>query len=236
MKNKNKYSWRDFIGEPQLCEGGRLCSIVFCCDPRKKQCPILIEALKMVGISVEDFVKVMEENKIPVKRRDGTCFGNLAFCPSLEWQSRDRDEALLRMHWSLRRYLNYKFELLKKLVPPDKIDFVFSTRLLKQFAIEALDLETKKVYRALAMGNLRSGTLMITEIFKEHDLRDSQVEFVLSQTEYVGVRIPKDLLNALDELVAKGLVESRSDGIRRALRLYLKALKKPVKQGTDVKP
>ena len=116
------------------------------------------------------------------------------------------------------------------------MDYAFNTRVLKQFAVEALDLETRRVYKALALGNLRSGTLLITEIFKERDLKDKQVEAVLSQTEYVGVRIPKDIINELDELVAKGIIESRSDGIRRALLLYLGALKKPVKQGAKVKP
>jgi len=233
---RNKYSWRNLIGEPPLCEGGRLASIVFCCDPRKKACPVFEEALRMLGISRDDFIRVMEEHKIPVPERDGTCFGNLAFCPSPEKPSKDRDEVLLKMGWSLSKYLKYKFELLRRLVPPDKMDYAFNTRVLKQFAVEALDLETRRVYKALALGNLRSGTLLITEIFKEQDLKDKQVEAVLSQTEYVGVRIPKDIINELDELVAKGIIESRSDGIRRALLLYLGALKKPVKQGAKVKP
>jgi len=177
----------------------------------------------MLGLTVEDFVRVMEENKVPVKERDGTCFGNLAFCPSLEKPSRDRDEALLKMRWGLRKYLSYKFELLKKLLPPDKLDFAFSTRLLRQYAVEALDLETRKMYRALALGNIKSGMLMITEVFRESDLKDKQVESILYRTEFVGVRIPRDL-------------ESRSDGIRRALMLYLNALGKTVKQRTKVKP
>jgi len=227
---RNKYSWRNLIGEPPLCEGGRLASIVFCCDPRRKPCMILDEALRMLGISKDDFVRVMEKHRIPVQENDGSCFGNLAFCPSLEKPSRDRDRALIRMGWSLNRYLKYKFNILRDLVPPGKMDYVFSTRVLKQFAVEALDLETKKVYRALALGNLRSRTLLITEIFREQDLRDRQVENVLSQTEYVGVRVPKELVVQLDELVAKGIIKSRSDGIRRALLLYLGALKKPVKQ------
>ena len=170
---RNKYSWRDFIGEPPLCEGGRLASIVFCCDPRKKPCPLLEEALKMLGLTIEDFVKVMDENKIPVKEKDGTCFGNLAFCPSLEKPSMDRDEALLKMHWGLRRYLTYKFELLRKLLPSvEKLDYAFENRLLRQYAIEALDLETGKVYKALALGNMKTRTFYITEVFREQDLKD----------------------------------------------------------------
>jgi len=232
---RNRFSWRDLIGEPPLCEGGRLASIVFCCDPRVKPCQIFDEALKLLGISRDDFIRVMEENKIPVQEKDGTCFGNLAFCPSPEKPSKDRDQALLRMGWSLSRYLKYKFNLLKELIPQDKMRLAFSARVLKQYAVELLDLETRRVYRALALGNIRTGTIMITEVFKEQDLSDRQVETVLSQTEYVGVRIPKDIVAELDDLIEKGIIGSRSDGIRRALILYLGALRKSGKQHAEVK-
>jgi len=232
---RSKYSWKDLVGEPPLCKGGRLASIVFCCDPRRKYCPILEDALKMLGVSRDEFIRIMDEYRIPIPEKDGTCFGNLAFCPSPEVPSRDREEGLLKIGWSLSRFLKYKFELLRKLVSPDKLDYAFNTRVLNQFAVEILDLETKKVYKGFALGNIKSGTLVVTEIFSENELRDEQVSVVLSQTEFVGVRIPKDLLNMLDELVASGVVESRSDGIRRALMLYLGALK-PVKQGVEVKP
>jgi len=232
---KNRYSWRDLIGEPPLCEGGRLVSIVFCCDPRKKRCPILEEALKLLGITVDDFVKVMLKHGKKIQEIDGTCFGNLAFCPSPEKSSKDRDYALMKLDWSLSRYLRYKFNILKDLIPEDKLDYAFNTRVLRQFAVELLDLETRKVYKAFALGNLKTGMLMLTEIFREEDLKDVQVESVLRKTDYVGVRIPKDLLEQLDELVEKGIIGCRSDGIRRALMLYLSALKVSVKQGSDVK-
>jgi len=224
---RNKYSWRDLIGEPQLCEGGRLISIVFCCDPRKRgPCPILEKALEMLGIDINKFIEVMEKHRIPIEEKDGTGFGNLAFCPSMEKESRDRDEALLRMGWSISRYLKFKFKILKELVPPDKLDYAFKTRLMKQFAAELLDLETRKVYRALVLGNIESGILMVSEVFRGENLKDKRVESVLNKTDYVGVRIPKDLIIQLDELVEKGIIESRSDGIRRALQLYLSALVK----------
>jgi len=227
---KNRYSWRDLIGEPPLCEGGRLVSIVFCCDPRKKHCQILEEALKLLGITVDDFVKVMLKHSKPIQEKDGTCYGDLAFCPSMEKSSKDRDYALMRLNWSLSRYLRYKFSILKDLIPEDKLDYAFNTRVLRQYAVELLDLETRKVYKAFALGNLKTGTLMLTEVFKEEDLKDMQVESLLTKTDYVGVRIPKNLVDQLDELVERGIIGSRSDGIRRALMLYLSALKTSVKQ------
>lgn len=233
---KDRYSWKNLIGEPQLCEGGRLASIVFCCDPRKKECPILNMALKILGISKRKFVEVMEKHRISVPEKDGTCFGNLAFCPGLEKESRDRDEFLIRKHWSLSKYLKYKFKILRELVPEEKLDLAFSTRIIRQYAVKLLDLETRKEYKAFAIGNVKYKIMTLTEVFDEESLSDKNVETLLSGTEYVGVRIPHDLVRKLDELVDRGVVSSRSDGIRRALQLYLSSLPAHVKQIIDVKP
>jgi len=233
-RGRNRFSWRDLIGEPPLCEGGRLASIVFCCDPRRVKCPVLEKALEMLGLTVEEFVKVMEKHGKRIREVDGTCYGNLAFCPSPEKESKDRDRALLEMGWNLTRYLKYKFEILCSLLPPEKLRIAFRERVMRQYAVELLDLETRKVYRALALGNIEAGMFIVTEVFNEKDLVDSSVESVLSGTEYVGVRIPSHLVRELDELVEKGIIESRSDGIRRALQLYLSALKN-VKQEAVVK-
>lgn len=224
-----RFSWRDLIGEPPLCEGGRLASIVFCCDPRVKPCPVLDEALRILGISRESFIEVMERERVDIDVIDGTCYGNLAFCPSLEKQSRDRDEALRKLGWSVSDYLKYKYRLLTHLIPRSQIRRVFTERILRQYAVEVLDLESKKVYRAFALGNISSGFLRISEVFREGELRDRQVEEVIARTEFVGVRIPKELLSELDALIKKGIVKSRSDGIRRALVVYLSALKTPMK-------
>jgi len=231
---KNKYTWRELIGEPQLCEGGRLISIVFCCDPRKKKCPILEEALRVLGLTVDDFIRVMEKHSVPIKNVDGTGFGDLAFCPSLEKESKDRDTYLLENGWGIIRYLKYKFEILKDLIPQDKWEYAFETRLVKQYAIEALELDTQRVYKAFALGNI-NGTLIITEVFKGSDLKDKELKSAITKTEYVGVRIPKDLISRLDVLVEKGVINSRSDGIRRALMLYLSALSTGVKHEMAVK-
>jgi len=222
-----RYTWKDLIGEPPLCEGGRLASIVFCCDPRVRPCPVLDEALRMLGISKEKFIEVMERERIDVDVVDGTCYGNLAFCPSLEKPSKDRDEALRKLGWSVTDYLRYKFRLLMQLILKNQLKRVFSERVLKQYAVDVLDLETKRVYKAFALGNISSGILRITEVFREGELDDRQVEDVLTRTEFVGVRIPRDLLAELDSLIKRGIVKSRSDGIRRALAVYLSALRTP---------
>ena len=158
---------------------------------------------------------------------DGTCYGNLAFCPSLEKPSKDRDEALRKLGWSVTDYLRYKFRLLMQLILKNQLKRVFSERVLKQYAVDVLDLETKRVYKAFALGNISSGILRITEVFREGELDDRQVEDVLTRTEFVGVRIPRDLLAELDSLIKRGIVKSRSDGIRRALAVYLSALRTP---------
>ena len=173
----------------------------------------------------DSFIEVMEKHKIPVKERDGSCYGNLAFAPSIEKTSEDRDFALRELGWSLTQFFKYKFEILRDLIPQEKLEYAFSTRLLKQYAVEILDLETKKVYKALALGSIEEGMLAITEVFNERHLKDHDLEEAIDQTAYVGVRIPKSIIDQLDEMVMRGIIQSRSDGIRRALLLYLEALK-----------
>lgn len=220
-----KIDWKTLVGEPQLCEGGRLFSIIFCCDPRRRPCNLLEKALSLLGITKERFIEVMEKHKVSIKERDGSCYGNLAFAPSIEKASEDRDFALRELGWSLTQFFKYKFEILRDLIPQEKLEYAFSTRLLRQYAVEILDLETKKVYKALALGSIEEGMLAITEVFNERHLKDHDLEEAIDQTAYVGVRIPKSIIDQLDEMVMRGIIQSRSDGIRRALLLYLEALK-----------
>ena len=83
---RNKYSWRNLIGEPPLCEGGRLASIVFCCDPRRKPCMILDEALRMLG-----------PDEAPDSLESGTSSALITFAykvGELAFQAGDEDKAL----------------------------------------------------------------------------------------------------------------------------------------------
>lgn len=64
----------------QLCRGGDIRSLAFCCMP-VKPCPLL-PALEKVGLSPQEFVNLkMEGVKGTVlEPGTGTCFGSLAYC------------------------------------------------------------------------------------------------------------------------------------------------------------
>jgi len=207
-------SWRSLIGETQLCEGGRLSSIVFCCDPRKIFCPILDIALHELGIQKEDFIRIMDKHDI----------NNLAFCPSLEKEDKKRDEILLKNNWGPSKYLQYKFEILEELLG-EKTNEAFSKRLLKQFAMEILDPETKQVYKAIALGDLKNKIFIVTEVVEENRLEE-KIEEDLEKLEFVGVRMQKNLIKKIDEMISLGYASSRSDLIRKSLHLYLSIIKK----------
>jgi len=217
-----KFSWRDLIGEPQLCEGGRLASVVFC-NPCECECPLFREALRRLGINKQHFLEVMDRFKVVV---DGY---NLALAPSPERPDERRDKSLLKLGWSLSKYLNYKFEILCHLIPKSRLQKAFNKGLLRQFALQMLDLNTKKIYRALAWANLDLHIALIIEILEKRPLEDESIEKLLSTTKskYVGVRLPTSLLNAIDTVIEKGLADSRSEVIRKALLSYLSQLGTP---------
>ncbi len=222
---KRIYTWRDLVGEPQLCKGGRLCSIVFCCDIRQRPCYLFEKALEMIGLTINDYLEILEKKILPeygkpLKRIDNTAFGNLVFAPSLEEESRDRDEFLLQNKWSPKDYLAYKFAILKTIVPKDKLDLVFRERLLKPLAVNVLDLESQQIYKATALGNLRLGLVVITRLIDNpRILEDLEVKEMLVGSDFVGIRLPKSLTKALDDLVAQGIFKSRSEAIVKAIQL-----------------
>jgi len=224
-------SWKILLDEPRLCEGGRLVSIVYCCDPTKVSCPIVEHALKILGLSKEEFAEAMRRHGVEVPSIDGTCFGNLAFCPPLDHPSRDRDEALRRLGWDAVKYAKFKWDLLTKIIPKEKLRIAMNTRIVTQFAVSLLDLETRKEYKAFGLGNVDLKFIRLTEVFREGELRDREVEETLRNSEFVAARIPKQILEEIDALVAKGIVKSRSDAIRRALMLYISSLRKTEREG-----
>jgi len=215
---RNKYSWRNLLGMPPLCQGGSLASIVFCCNPEKRECAFLDAALKKLGITKKKFMSVMKKHSFKVGDYD------LAFAPSLEQEDLQRDRALMSAKWSLTSFLKYKFEILRELIPKDKMDYAFKTALVKQYALQILDIESRKMIRALAFGDLQF--LVVTEIFDERKLKKGLLA-ELEKTEYVAVRLPKNLLQKMDRAVEEGIAKSRSDLIRKALVLYLSSLEKP---------
>jgi len=214
-----KFSWRNLVGEVNICGGGHLAAIVFCCDPRKKRCPFRDYALKRLEISVDRFVEVKDKHKIEGK----VCFGNLAYCCSPEKNCSARDRVLAELGWSYTKYLQYKWEIFKDLVPKDKWELAFTERVLKQYAMELLELDTRKIYKAMGYGNIGMKAIWISEVVDDNTVLKNDVGKELGETEFVGVRVPRTILRKIDDLVDRGVFKSRSQAIRSGLTLLLKA-------------
>lgn len=75
----------------QLCRGGDLRSLTFCCMP-VKQCPLL-PTLDAIGMSRQDYLALKQElvNGTLLSQGSHTCFGSLAWCckPSTPCMFRD---------------------------------------------------------------------------------------------------------------------------------------------------
>jgi predicted metal-binding transcription factor (methanogenesis marker protein 9) len=216
------YGWRHLASIQQLCDGGPLASIVFCCDPRRKKCPVLEKALRILGLTVEEFVSVMERNKIPVPEVDGSCYGNLAFCPSLNVKSRDRDEFLLKNgEWSLSKYLEYKYKLLLELVSRDKLDYLFSKGVVEKYVGFVININTGKAFAVVLAGSPELGG------FRVLTLDDVEYRYIDNvSTGYLNVRLPHSVIVELESLVKAGVIESKSEGVRKAILLFLQAVKR----------
>jgi len=206
----------------QLCDGGPLISIVYCCDPRRRRCAILEAALKELGLTVERFVEVAEENRVPVKEIDGTGFGNLAFCPSPLVRSRDRDEAVFGDDGcGLTKYLEYKLSLLRRLIPEERLPEALTKRVVERYAGVLLS-ESGYAVKVVLVGNLEAGGLRVLRA----EPLDAPEPGPLSEA-FLGVRLPRDVLKQVDALVKAGLASSRSECVRKAVLLFLQTVRAP---------
>jgi predicted metal-binding transcription factor (methanogenesis marker protein 9) len=218
------HGWKRLASAQQLCDGGPLASIVFCCDPRRKKCPILERALRELGLTTEEFVSVMERHRVPVPEVDGSCYGNLAFCPSLDVKSRDRDEFLLRGDgWSVSRYLEYKYELLLDLIPRDKLDYAFSRGVVGKYVGVVINTNTGRALAVVLVGDPELGGFRILRV---EDAECNYVDNADYLDGYLNVRLPRDVVAELESLVEAGITRSKSDVARRAILLFLQAIKR----------
>jgi predicted metal-binding transcription factor (methanogenesis marker protein 9) len=217
MVEAKTFSWRDLENTPHLCEGGALASIVFCCDPRKVRCPLIQRALNELGLTLDQYLSVVEKLGVTLQTFDGTCYGNLAFCPSLTHVSRDRDEFLCGKMWTVEMYLKYKFRILKTLLSNDveKMLLAFSRKLLGRYIAVILDVDTNETFRAMLVGDISR------RAFRIEGIERISIEPVPSSNDVVvSVRIPLAIAKRLRELEKEKSV-SKSEFIRRALQLFL---------------
>lgn len=94
-----------------ICAGGDLRALAFCCLP-VKPCA-LHGALKQVGISAEDFMKIKMEfaEGTPIELGEGTCFGSMTWCCKITKPCFLRDSALTSTGLSDVEYMRIKKRL-----------------------------------------------------------------------------------------------------------------------------
>jgi TIM-barrel protein len=107
--NSEKNGW--YNAPKQLCRGGDLRSLTFCCMP-VKQCPLL-PTLDTIGISRREFLALKQEltNGTAISKGTETCFGSLAWCCKSSTPCMFRDLTLKSLPLPKNEYMAMKREL-----------------------------------------------------------------------------------------------------------------------------
>ncbi|WML68296.1 MAG: hypothetical protein METHP_01906 [Methanoregula sp. SKADARSKE-2] len=111
----------------QLCRGGDVRALTFCCMP-VKECP-LIPTLSRIGISKEEYLrlKMAAVRGTPLEGGSQTCFGSLCWCCKTSSPCMFRDITVKQLGLSKREYMRLKRELSDAMIcevfrelPPDE--------------------------------------------------------------------------------------------------------------------
>lgn len=105
----DEHGW--YNSPKQLCRGGDLRALTFCCMP-VKNCP-LIPTLEKIGLSREEYLTIKQEGVLdtPLEGGKQTCFGSLAWCCKDSSPCMFRDMTIREMGLSSRDYMRYKHNL-----------------------------------------------------------------------------------------------------------------------------
>jgi tRNA-dihydrouridine synthase B len=95
----------------QLCRGGDIRALTFCCMP-VKECP-LIPTLARIGMPRDDYVRMKLDavRGTPLENGNQTCFGSLAWCCKTSSPCMFRDMTLKQEGISTKEYMRLKREL-----------------------------------------------------------------------------------------------------------------------------
>jgi putative methanogenesis marker domain 9 len=95
----------------QLCRGGDVRALTFCCMP-VKDCP-LIPTLKMIGLSKKDYLamKTGAAKDTPLEDGRQTCFGSMVWCCKTSSPCMFRDMTIQQAGLSKKEYMHLKREL-----------------------------------------------------------------------------------------------------------------------------
>jgi TIM-barrel protein len=95
----------------QLCRGGDIRALTFCCMP-VKDCP-LIPTLKRIGVTKEEFLKMKMDavQGTPLEAGQHTCFGSLVWCCKMSSPCMFRDMTIQQEGLTGKEYMRLKREL-----------------------------------------------------------------------------------------------------------------------------
>jgi putative methanogenesis marker domain 9 len=95
----------------QLCRGGDIRALAFCCMP-VKECP-LIPTLSRIDLPKEDYIRLKLDTVkgTPLEEGKQTCFGSLAWCCKTSSPCMFRDMTLKQQNISKKEYMRMKREL-----------------------------------------------------------------------------------------------------------------------------
>jgi tRNA-dihydrouridine synthase B len=110
----DEHGW--YNAPKQLCRGGDLRSLTFCCMP-VKNCP-LIPTLDKAGLTREEYMAIKQESvqETPLAEGKQTCFGSLCWCCKDTSPCMFRDLTLRQHSLSSKDYMRLKRELADKLM------------------------------------------------------------------------------------------------------------------------
>ena len=105
----NEDGW--YNSPKQLCRGGDIRALAFCCMP-VKECP-LIPTLARVGLPKEEYIRLKLDSvkNTPLDGGDHTCFGSLAWCCKISSPCMFRDMTLSQIGLKKKEYMRLKREL-----------------------------------------------------------------------------------------------------------------------------
>ncbi|MDH7593403.1 MAG: methanogenesis marker 9 domain-containing protein [Methanomicrobiales archaeon] len=105
----DEFGW--YNAPKQLCRGGDIRALTFCCLP-VKNCPLIL-FLKEVGLKKEDYVRMKQEAVAGTVLENGdlTCFGSLAWCCKATSPCMLRDATLKSKGLSVQNYMREKRRL-----------------------------------------------------------------------------------------------------------------------------
>ena len=100
----------------QLCRGGDIRALTFCCMP-VKSCP-LIPTLDSLGIKRDEYIRIKEESVrgTPLEGGKNTCFGSLAWCCKNSSPCMFRDVTIQQAGISSKEYMRLKRQLSEKII------------------------------------------------------------------------------------------------------------------------